>query len=255
MRRQPGEPLRHELHEREKRTQQAIWLARVDGSYYIGGGIGIASAALVPVATSYLVGPLHGWQLMLTLLVAAVIFVAWGYIVGKRGSRPRTNDRRRTEDIGKGLDAERSVGQAIDYAVAAPECAVAHNVTEIAKYGDIDHIVLTPARLWVIETKSGRVPNKEFRKARAQIAANVAAAREWAPDHGVQVPVQGCLVLPSGEVTARDERGYDDKASGEKILVEDRKSLVKKLRGESRGQQEADNEGVKNVWGLGKMEE
>ena len=254
MRRQPGEPLRHELHEREKRTQRAMWLAMLDGSYYIGAGVGSAAAALALLATSYLVGPLHDW-LFLLVLCAAVVFVCWGFIVGIKHRARVTSDRRRTENIEKGLDAERSVGHAIDYAVAAQECAVAHNVMEIAKYGDIDHIVLTPARLWVIETKSGRVPNKEFGKALAQIAANVAAAREWAPDHGVQVPVQGCLVLPSGEVTARDERGYDDKASGEKILVEDRKSLVKKLRGESRGQQEADNEGVKNVWGLGKMEE
>ena len=59
-------------------------------------------------------------------------------------------------------------------------------------------------------------------------------------------------MLASG-VTARDEQSYD--AKGEKILVEDRRSLVRKLRGESRGRREADNEGVKNVWGLGKMEE
>ena len=159
-----------------------------------------------------------------------------------------------TRNIEKGLDAETWIGQAIDYAVAAPGSAVAHGVTEIAKYGDIDHIVLTPARLWVVETKSGRVPNKEFRKVLAQIATNVAAVREWALDRDVQVPVQGCLVLASG-VTARDEQGYDDDASGEKIFVEDRKSLVRKLRGDARGRQEADNRGVRHVWALGKMEE
>ncbi len=253
MRRQPGEGLRDRLRERAKRTRRAMEWAMANFTWYVGVAFGFAVAALLSVAGSYLSLPEFGSPL--TLLATAVMLVAWGYIVAKKHRARVTSDRRRTENIEKGLAAETRVGQAVDYAVVAPECAVAHNVTEIAKYGDIDHIVLTPARLWVIETKSGRVPNKEFRKARAQIAANVAAAREWALDHDIQVPVQGCLVLPSGEVTARDEQGYDDKASGEKILVEDRKSLVRKLRGDARGQQEADNEGVKHVWALGKREE
>lgn len=204
---------------------------------------------------SLLLGIAIGWFVQILLPELAVSANYAVFVVGTAALLLAMIGPLSTRNIVKGLDAEKRVGQAIDYAVAAPGCAVAHNVTGIAKYGDIDHIVRTPARLWVVETKSGRVPNKEFRKVRAQIAANVAAAREWALDHDIQVPVQGCLVLASGELTARDEQGYDDKASGEKILVEDRKSLVKKLRGESRGQQEADNEGVKNVWGLGKMEE
>ena len=245
MRRQPGEPLSRELRERTKRAA----IAAISGTALVGAGVGIAIAALLHVALSYSSLSSHYWP----LIMLAAISIGAGIFIEKRVSRRRTSDRWRMEDIEKGLDAETRVGQAIDYAVVAPECAVAHNVTEIAKYGDIDHIVLTPARLWVVETKSGRVPNKEFRKVRAQIAANVAAAREWALDHDIQVPVQGCLVLASGELTARDEQGYDDKASGEKILVEDRKSLVRKLRGDARGRQAADNEGVKHVWALGKM--
>ena len=230
------------------RKQPGSWLRR---RFLMRGVAAVAGFALlfgIAIGT---------WVHMLLPELAELVTGAYvfGFIVGAAALAMVGIGPRSKSNIEKGLDAETWVGQAIDYAVAAPGSAVAHGVTEIAKYGDIDHIVLTPARLWVVETKSGRVPNKEFRKVLAQIAANVAAVREWAPDHGVQVPVQGCLVLPSGEVTARDERGYDDKASGEKILVEDRKSLVKKLRGESRGQQEADNEGVKNVWGLGKMEE
>ncbi len=153
-----------------------------------------------------------------------------------------------TRNIEKGLDAETRVGQAIDYAVAAPGSAVAHGVTEIAKYGDIDHIVRTPARLWVVETKSGRVPKKEFRKVLAQIAANVAAVREWMPNYDVQ----GCLVLASGEVTAREEKGYD--AKGETILVKDRDSLWRTLRKEARAKPATDNADVQKVWALGKQE-
>ena len=253
MRRQPGEGLRNRLRERAKRTRRAVELAMLNVTWYVGVAFGFAVAALLSVAGSYLSRPEFGSPL--TLLATAVMIVGWGYIVGKKHRARVTSDRRRTENIEKGLDAETRIGDSIYYAVATQGCAVAHSVTEIAKYGDIDHIVLTPARLWVIETKSGRVQNKEFRKTLAQIVANVAAAREWALDHDIQAPVQGCLVLASGELTPRDKQGYDDKASGEKILVEDRKSLVRKLRGDARGQQEADNEGVKHVWALGKREE
>ena len=152
-------------------------------------------------------------------------------------------------NIGKGQEAEARIGQALDYAIAAPGCAVAHNVTKIAKYGDIDHIVLTPARLWVVETKSGRVPRKEFRKALGRIAANVKAAREWMPN----AEVQGCLALASGDVTERDEKGYE--ARGETILVMDRDSLWRTMRDEARTPQAADNADAQKVWALGKREE
>ncbi|MCY4098848.1 MAG: hypothetical protein OXF40_11410, partial [Rhodospirillales bacterium] len=48
------------------------------------------------------------------------------------------------DNFRKGWKAENRVGQAIGYAVTAENCAVAHSVTEIAKVGDIDHIVATP---------------------------------------------------------------------------------------------------------------
>ena len=250
MRREPGEPLRHELHEREKRAQRAISLARLDGSMYIGCGIGFAIAALAPVVVPYLVGrPLHVWGFVLALAAAAVLSVAWGCIVGRKGSRPKTNDHRRTKDIEKGERAEKRIGQAIDYAIAAPGCAAAHGVTKIAKYGDIDHIVLTPARLWVVETKSGRVPGKEFQKALGQIAANVKAARKWMPN----AEVQGCLALASGDVTERDEKGYE--AKGETVMVKDRESLWRTMRAEARTLHAVDNADAQKVWALGKREE
>ncbi len=129
---------------------------------------------------------MHKWlpELIPSAIILSLIVLAAILLLGKV-------DTWWTRNIEKGLDAETRVGQAIDYAVAAPGSAVAHGVTEIAKYGDIDHIVRTPARLWVVETKLGWVPKKEFRKVLAQIAANVAAVREWMPNYDVQ----GCLAL------------------------------------------------------------
>ena len=251
MRREPGEPLRHELHEREKRAQRAIWLARLDGHYFIGCGIGFAIAAALPVVVPYLVGrPLHVLSLVPALAAAAVLFVAWGCIVGRKGSRPRTNDHRRTKDIEKGERAEKRIGQVIDYAIVAPGCAVAHNVMKIAKVedGDIDHIVLTPARLWVVETKSGRVPRSEFGRVLGRIAANTKAVRKWA--RGVEV--QGYLALASDDKFRGKTQYYED---GETILVGGRDSLLKKLRDDTRARQAVDNDLVQRVWDLGKVEE
>ena len=71
------------------------------------------------------------------------------------------------ENLSKGLDAEMKVGQIIEYAITDARCAVAHSVTSIAKVGDIDHIIATPAAIWVVETKYRWVlqevfPNPDF---------------------------------------------------------------------------------------------
>ena len=96
------------------------------------------------------------------------------------------------DNLWKGDRAEARVGQAIQYAVTAKNCAVAHSVTEIAKMGDIDHLVATPAAIWVLETKYKKVPRKDFPGVLAGIAANTDAVRQWAPDGST---VRGCLVL------------------------------------------------------------
>ena len=57
---------------------------------------------------------------------------------------------------GRGLEAERQIGDFIDHAVAQRGCAVAHDVKEaLGGRGNVDHVVMTPAGIWVVETKSG----------------------------------------------------------------------------------------------------
>lgn len=50
----------------------------------------------------------------------------------------------RLQDMKKGELAEQIIGQKIEYALTRDACAVAHNVKEVARYGDIDHLVATP---------------------------------------------------------------------------------------------------------------
>ena len=68
------------------------------------------------------------------------------------------------ENLWKGVKAETRVGQIVEYAITAENCAVAHAVTEIAAVGDIDHLVATPVAVWVIERSTSGCPRNVFPK-------------------------------------------------------------------------------------------
>ena len=119
------------------RRQPGSWLHR---RFLMRGVAAVAGAALlfgIAIGT---------WAHMLLPELAELMtgVYVFGSIVGAAALAMVGVGPRSRSNIEKGMDAEMRVGQAIDYAVAAPRCAVAHNVTKIAKYGDIDHIVLTP---------------------------------------------------------------------------------------------------------------
>ena len=224
MRRKPGHWLHRQLLERG--------LPAVFGFSMLAGGIiGILLQLLWP-----------SWS-MLIMLGAAVICAAWFY-------RLRWG-RWRLDNLKKGHLAETRVGDELQCAVTAPGCAVAHDVMDIAKVGNIDHIVATPLRIWVVETKSSRIPKEEFPQALRQMAANVKAVRNWAPP---RTEVRGCLVIDA-EGASQRSRPYE--SQGEKICKESRKSLVKKLRQEVREAQ-SPNQGAKElaqrVWALGRLD-
>ena len=159
--------------------------------------------------------------------------------------------RWRLDYLKKGHLTETEVGHAIEYAVTAPGCAVAHDVMDIAKEGNIDHIVATPLRVWVVETKSSRIPKKEFSRALGQMAANVKAVRNWAPP---RTEVQGCLVI---DAEGASQRSDPYKSRGEKIWQESRKSFVHKLKKEVLEAQSPNQEAIQlaqRVWALGKLD-
>ena len=176
---------------------------------------------------------------------ALASMLIWVYYTLFRGGWSRGGWR--IQKMEKGLIAERSIGQAIDSAIAAPGCAAAHNVTSIAKAGDIDHLVITPARLWVVETKSGYVPQKEFPKELREIDRNVKAVREWA---GSKTEVQGCLVIHADNKN-KGRNEYDAPGSKDKILRKSQSSLVSELQSEARHQKSSNEDLVQRVWRLG----
>ncbi len=147
----------------------------------------------------------------------------------------------------KGADAEKRVGQAIEYALTPPSCAVAHGVKDFAKVGDIDHLVATPHRLWVIETKHRRVPRSKFREVLRRIAVNVEGIREWAPA-GTQVT--GCLVLANEDKPPK----HTYKHGRETIRAfASPESLMRELRAEAHEDRDGPDI-VRKVWELGAMQ-
>ena len=154
---------------------------------------------------------------------AAIALVA--VLAALEALRMRCYARDRFTRLLKGAVGERFVGGLTERAITAPGCAVAHSVMKIADIGDIDHLVVTPGTLWVVETKYRKVPNGRFAEVLRRISVNAAAVRRWAPP---SVSIRGCLVLATAKGPPR-KRLYEDG----RVEVFDPKSLACTLNHES----------------------
>lgn len=228
MKKNPGEWLK----ERARRLLLDVTLLKASGVAWLGGSAG-------PLYWLWAAPDGLLWDALLSLIVLlpGAVFFGLAY------KRPDWQLR----DMWKGADAEVTIGQAIEYALTRDGCAVAHHVEEIAQVGDIDHLVVTPRGLWVIETKHKRVPTEAFPETLRRIAHNVEGVRAWAP----RVRVTGCLVFASKQ-TPRPRETYRHKEE-EIRCFDDRRALMKVLRKEARGKAGSFDLAGK-VWKLGKLE-
>lgn len=174
------------------------------------------------------------WSLVLAALAAGLFAILFRY--RRRGEWSDDN-------LNKGLRGERRVGNTIERAIiAAHGCAVAHDVEEIAAHGNIDHLVATPERVWVVETKYRWLPEDAFKKALGHIDANVAAVERELPG----VPVQGCLVLAYEDERDIKRRRYNDG----RVEAHKPDSLAETLRRESRRKLRLDPVVADRIWDL-----
>ena len=105
--------------------------------------------------------------------------------------------RRTQATWGAGWAAERRVGDRIEHALVRPDCAFAHDVREVlGGGGNVDHVVLTPAGVWVVETKASWLEPERFQKALQQAARNAQRLREHL---ATQIPVRAALVIADSE--------------------------------------------------------
>ncbi len=161
---------------------------------------------------------------------------------------PHVGGEWRLENLSKGFDAEMRVGQVIEYAITDARCAVAHSVTSIAKVGDIDHIVATPAAIWVVETKYRKVPRKAFPKVLERIADNAKSVRDWAKYLGYQdVQVHPCLILAYESKIRKNK--YDKRGETIRVYLPDQVAQAIKKDLENGGN--FDERLSREVWKLG----
>ncbi len=229
MKRNPGEWLRRRL---LGRMLDAALFGMVGMGWLLGAGL--------------VLGTTRGWGqsapewMVWSSLLPGVGFLLVALYKAKRGSR--------LADMRKGARAEETIGQAIEYALTRDTCAVAHHVEEIARVGDIDHLVATPEGLWVIETKHGRLPRSEFPETLRRIAANVEGVREWAPD----TRVTGCLVFGSDE--EKPPKPTYDYGKETIRAFRSRRELARELRNEGRGTG-GSTDLARRVWKLGRLDD
>ena len=108
---------------------------------------------------------------------------------------------------GGGLAAERRVGDRIEHALVRPGCAFAHDVKEaLGGSGNVDHVVLTPAGVWVVETKAGWLKKGPFKNALRQVAVNVERVRRHL--NVIDVPVRGALVIADNQESYESDHDW-----------------------------------------------
>ena len=150
-----------------------------------------------------------------------------------------------------GWDAERRVGDLIEHAVVETGCAFAHDVREaLAGSGNVDHVVMTPAGVWVVETKAHWLSTRRFPAALAQAAKNARRVRRHLR---TPHPVRAALVIAE-RVGRPLERDHD--WEGEPVKVFDAQTFWRVLREERRqgraAERIADTDRIERmVWDLG----
>ena len=209
-------------------------------------GVFAAAAAVAGFAWGLVVG---GTPLMANLVQASpwwamlgslcVIGLAYGVVVWVLRQTQSTWGRR--------LAAERRVGDRIEHALVRPGCAFAHDVKEaLGGPGNVGHVVLTPAGVWVVETKSGWLDKGPFKDALRQAATNVERVRRNLNAPGV--PVRGALVIADNQEPCESEHDWKDEpvtvfrivsfwrrlqqecgANGQRIEIQKGESLARKV--------------------------
>ena len=161
-----------------------------------------------------------------------------------------TYDRKFLRLWSKGSLAERHVGHVIESALTQDGCVVAHSVYKRGAdgtVGDIDHLVATPGRVWVVETKYAKVPKSRFPKVVSTITRNAEVVEAWLSP--LRPEVIGCLALASldDEGIERMRRSYEDgrvRVFNANLLRKEMAEAAKRTAGE------ADRDVAAQIWRL-----
>ena len=204
---------------------------------------------LLPLAAGcgFVAGLGIGGELALSWVAAA----EWGAVLAGIAAclwAVRAFARRRQDGLETGAETDTSARQAIEHALATPGCAVAHSVRRFARTGTIDHLVATPLRLWVIETRHDDVPPEQFPEVLRLVSEQTSTVWKWAPPG---TPVRGCLVLAKGAMPGRRTCDYGH----EPVVLHTPASLARGLGDEASKERMLDERAAADVWELGRVAE
>lgn len=219
------------------RRSPGAWQRRRLLKIYLG--LLLPNAVLLGVLAGALMS--HWWSIELAVWIQAAAFVvllaAFWWVLNRM--------RYSAKNLEKGLEAEWRTGEVIDYALTHMNCAAAHNVEGIGS-GDIDHLVVTPHALWVIDSKY-RFDDRWLQGWLTLTAKRVRAVERWS---GQQAPVRGCLAFLSGFDRDPEEHRAED---GTPVLCVDvNNGFVKSLHDDMRRDgRTVDKALFKRVWEMG----
>lgn len=176
--------------------------------------IGMAAGAVLGCALGVTVG---GIPLIGKLTQA---YAGWPTLAGSLGVMGLTLGLtwlalHRTEATrGRGSDAERRVGDRIEHALVRWGCAFAHDVKEaLDGGGNVDHVVLTGAGVWVVKTTAAWLDEGPFQDALQEAAANVQRVRRKLDRS--DVAVRAALVAADNREPFEADRDWE----GEPVTV------------------------------------
>ena len=214
---------------------------RLDLLLPVGVGCGFVAGLAIGQAPHALTGGGLSWTTS----------AAWGAVLAAIAASwwaSRTITRRRLDGRATGGRADTGARQAIEHALTTPGCAVAHSVRSIARTGTIDHLVATPLRLWVIETKHDDVPRDRLPDVLRRVSEHTSAVWKWAPPG---TPVRGCLVLAKESMPGRRTCDY---GTGP-VVVHTPASLARELAAEASQEHMIDERVADDVRELGRVAE
>ena len=200
---------------------------------------------LIGVGCGFVAGLGVGGELELSWTRAA----EWGTVLAGIAAclwALRAIARRRHDGLEAVGGTDAGARHAIEHALATPGCAIAHSVRSIARAGTIAHLVATPLRLWVIETKHDDVPRDQFPDVLRQVAENTSAVWKWAPPG---TPVRGCLVLAKRSMPGRRTCDYGHQP----VVLHTPASLARELKAEASQERMIDERVAAGVWELGRV--
>ncbi|MCY4143238.1 MAG: NERD domain-containing protein [Gammaproteobacteria bacterium] len=173
-RRRPGQYLRERL------IDQGLYVVLI-----LGAVVGLAIACLL-----YLM--VVGWLGLSREFPSFLLYFAGvGLLVAVWWTFPRRNWSAR--NLLKGMVGETTVADVIERSMLqAFGCFIANDVRLPTTGGNIDHIVVTPQRVLVVETKYRRVIPRVFPQVMRRIVKCTDIVRKYV---GSEVEVTGCLVI------------------------------------------------------------